>query len=210
MAKNEDLHIGRLIERVFRTLHKDCDVKWLAERLHCDRSNVYGIFKRNNIDVALLNKLGVILKYDFFNHISSYGFNEGLSEDDMSNALTANAQFPAEYNAELSPMDVVRSLGDQCRIGMNGTPKDLQKAYQFYLIAAASGDAMSQFRVAEMLEYGHGVEKSLLKALEWYVKSAGNGCGKAVTRLKSANYLPPPTYECLEIREFFRVLRYSA
>jgi len=37
-----------------------------AKAIHNERSNVYDIFKRDNIDIKLLKKIGQVLKYDFF------------------------------------------------------------------------------------------------------------------------------------------------
>ena len=49
---------------------KDCTVAWLAEQIHCERANVYRIFKRDNIDIQLLKKISIVLGHDFFGDIS--------------------------------------------------------------------------------------------------------------------------------------------
>lgn len=64
------LHIGKLIRTVFDSQSKPLDVEWFAKQLHCNRSNVYHIFKRPSMDAELLQRISVILKYDFFKHIS--------------------------------------------------------------------------------------------------------------------------------------------
>lgn len=64
MKQQERMHIGSLIkdelERQERT------VSWFARKLNCDRSNIYKLFKRQNIDTDLLLRISVVLHYDFF------------------------------------------------------------------------------------------------------------------------------------------------
>ena len=44
--------------------------KWLAEQLHCERTNVYDIFKRDDMNAELIGKISVILGHDFFEDLS--------------------------------------------------------------------------------------------------------------------------------------------
>lgn len=60
------IHIGKRIKEVFDTGPKDHTVAWLAERLCCDKRNVYRIFNRDNIDIQQLDRLGKILDHNFF------------------------------------------------------------------------------------------------------------------------------------------------
>lgn len=41
-------------------------VSWFARKLHIDRSNAYRLFQKNSIDTALLFRISIILKKDFF------------------------------------------------------------------------------------------------------------------------------------------------
>lgn len=59
---------------------KNHNVTWLAKELNCCRENVYDIFRRPNIDVELLRRLSVVLKYDFFVDIS-IGVRGEIDED---------------------------------------------------------------------------------------------------------------------------------
>ena len=53
------IHIGELIEK---ELHRqERSVTWFANKLYCDRSNVYSIFKRQSIDTDLLLRISLIL-----------------------------------------------------------------------------------------------------------------------------------------------------
>lgn len=58
------IHIGQLIES---ELHRqERSVSWFAQKLCCELTNVYSIFKRKSIDTALLIRICQILHYDFF------------------------------------------------------------------------------------------------------------------------------------------------
>ena len=58
------IHIGSLIEQELR--RQDRSVTWFAAELHCDRTNVYKVFKRKSIDTRLLVDISVILQHNFF------------------------------------------------------------------------------------------------------------------------------------------------
>ncbi len=53
--------------------------KWLAAQIPCERTNVYKIFKRHDLDTELLQRLCVILEHDFFEDLSreTFGDNSG-------------------------------------------------------------------------------------------------------------------------------------
>ncbi|MBE6287678.1 MAG: XRE family transcriptional regulator [Mediterranea massiliensis] len=62
------LHIGKAIEM---ELHRqERSVTWFANKLFCDRTNVYKIFKKQSIDTELLLRVSAILKHDFFQYYS--------------------------------------------------------------------------------------------------------------------------------------------
>ena len=56
-----------------------------------------------------------------------------------------------------------------------GTPQNLQKAVEYYLLASNRGEAVASFNLGECYGLGKGVEKDLAKALEWYRISAERG-----------------------------------
>ena len=58
------IHIGSLIEQELR--RQDRSVTWFASELHCDRTNVYKVFKKKSIDTQLLENISVILLHNFF------------------------------------------------------------------------------------------------------------------------------------------------
>lgn len=60
------IHIGKLIEE---ELHRqERSVTWFANKLCCERTNVYSIFKRESIDTALLLRISCVLHRNFFAH----------------------------------------------------------------------------------------------------------------------------------------------
>ena len=66
------MHIGKRIKQVMKQQGRG--VTWLAEQLHCDRTNSYCIYKREAVDTILLQKISMILEYDFFTDLSEDTF----------------------------------------------------------------------------------------------------------------------------------------
>lgn len=60
--------IGTLIKQELE--RQERSVTWFAHKLSCHRTNVYDIFSRDNIDVALLIRISKILNHNFFKDIS--------------------------------------------------------------------------------------------------------------------------------------------
>jgi len=67
---NEEIHIGQLIQAKLR--EDDRSIAWLARKLHCDRTNVYKIFRKQHVEIVQLLQISLILHYDFFAHYSAY------------------------------------------------------------------------------------------------------------------------------------------
>lgn len=63
------IHIGQLIEA---ELHRqERTVTWFANKLYCDRTNVYKIFRKQSIDTELLLRISHILNYNFFHYYAA-------------------------------------------------------------------------------------------------------------------------------------------
>ena len=60
------VHIGKIIEEEF--YRQGRSVSWFADKLCCDRTNVYNIFKRESIDTALLVRISNILQHNFLQY----------------------------------------------------------------------------------------------------------------------------------------------
>lgn len=62
------IHIGKLIEE---ELHRqERSVTWFANKLYCDRTNTYKIFKRQSIDTELLLRISQVQHVNFFEYYS--------------------------------------------------------------------------------------------------------------------------------------------
>ncbi len=78
MASQEKLHIGQMIKAVFD--ESGISVSELARQLHCERTNVYTIFKRRTVDVELLANLSEILDHNFLDDaMRLYGLSASFS-----------------------------------------------------------------------------------------------------------------------------------
>lgn len=64
-------HVGKMIKTVFDKQTKEHTASWLAEQLHCDRTNVYKIFHRKTIDTGVLMRISQILDHNFFLDLSA-------------------------------------------------------------------------------------------------------------------------------------------
>ena len=60
------IHIGQIIEDELHSQERS--ITWFANKLFCDRTNVYKIFKRTSIDSDLLLRISHILNHNFFNY----------------------------------------------------------------------------------------------------------------------------------------------
>ena len=65
-----DIHIGHTIKQVL--VQQRRSAAWLANELHCCRTNVYLIFEKKYIDTELLLRISNILEYNFFALLSEY------------------------------------------------------------------------------------------------------------------------------------------
>ena len=75
------IHIGKRIKEVLDEQGRSAC--WLASMLPCERSNVYNIFKRSNLGIALLFRLSEVLQHDFFKDISdALGLDAGARDRD--------------------------------------------------------------------------------------------------------------------------------
>lgn len=58
------IHIGQLIQQ---ELHRqERTPTWLAKKIHCERTNVYYIFRMESINTDLLLRISIALNHNFF------------------------------------------------------------------------------------------------------------------------------------------------
>jgi len=58
------MHIGSILQQKLKEQGKT--VVWLATELGCHRTNVYNLFDKYSIDTQLLQRLCIIMHYNFF------------------------------------------------------------------------------------------------------------------------------------------------
>lgn len=58
------MHIGNILRERLREDGKS--VVWLARELGCHRTNVYNLFDKYSIDTQQLERISVIMKFNFF------------------------------------------------------------------------------------------------------------------------------------------------
>ena len=62
------MHIGQKIREVMK--QKRMTAVAVSNKVGCERTNLYNIFERKDINTQLLQKLSVVLNYDFFRDLS--------------------------------------------------------------------------------------------------------------------------------------------
>ena len=68
------MHIGQRIREIMTQKH--LSVVSVARALDCERTNVYNIFARQDINTHLLQKLCMISEHDFFKELSKDTFKK--------------------------------------------------------------------------------------------------------------------------------------
>lgn len=120
------VHIGNIIKEAVK--RKGIKVTAFADEINCSRRNVYGIFKKKNIDTELLEvisgKLGenLFLHYISENDLNSYQHNkyaEFLIEKLASNELQAAAEPDLVYKANENISSQLLSIIDDLKKEVN-------------------------------------------------------------------------------------------
>lgn len=107
--------IGELIE--YEVRKQGFEITEFAKKIKCKRNNVYNIFKRNNLDIALLARISEVLEHNYFADIakdySLVEYDEEESKQDEGNRKAVN-QF-----MEVVP-NVLKELGKKSTIAFGG------------------------------------------------------------------------------------------
>lgn len=64
----QKVHVGNMIKAVMEEQGRN--VSWLAQKLHCHRSNVYKIYEKADLNSDIIFKVSQILQHDFFTDLS--------------------------------------------------------------------------------------------------------------------------------------------
>jgi len=93
----KNIHIGSIIKK--KVMERSLSVKEFADRINCERTAVYHIFKQKSIDIDKLIKISEALNYNFLYEVY-------LKQNDK-----ITHSIPAIYiAAEIDP-DALRQLG---------------------------------------------------------------------------------------------------
>lgn len=68
------MHIGHRIKEVMKS--QKVSAVSVAKAIECERTNLYNIFEREDINTSLLRKLSLVLKHDFFKELSNETFGK--------------------------------------------------------------------------------------------------------------------------------------
>jgi len=67
---NKKTDTGKLIQEIMED--RGIKVEWLAKRIPCHKNHIYRISQQEYIHPQLLERISVILQYNFFAHHSNY------------------------------------------------------------------------------------------------------------------------------------------
>lgn len=103
----------------------------------------------------------------------------GMSVDggrDLSNALGMDHPLYEQVaTAERGDPEMQFIVANQFYFGQSSFEQDFGEAAKWFRLAARQGHSKSMVRLAELYEYGKGVERSHLLAEVWYRKAAIEG-----------------------------------
>jgi len=131
------VHIGQKIKKIVN--EQRIPVKEFASKINKSRTVVYNIFERKTIDTGLLDKIGIVLKHNFFQYyINEEEFliakDDGISylkkDEEISVLrieLQKNKKDITELNEKLELMKKINSLLEE-KLNRTNTKKYKTKA----------------------------------------------------------------------------------
>lgn len=75
----KDIHIGQIIRDKLN--ENGQSASWLARKVHCDRSSLNKLLKKDHIDTKLLLRISEILNFNFFSYYSESLCNKNKEEN---------------------------------------------------------------------------------------------------------------------------------
>ena len=70
MMKGHTADIGKFICNKLKEQGRT--TAWLAEKMCCDQSNIYKIYKKTNMDLLQLIKISIIMEFNFLDYYSDF------------------------------------------------------------------------------------------------------------------------------------------
>jgi len=62
--------IGELVQK--KMAEEGRNIEWLAKKIPCHKKHIYRIYKQEHIHPQLLERISIILQYNFFSHYFNY------------------------------------------------------------------------------------------------------------------------------------------
>ena len=84
-------HAGERVKEVFDA--SGLSVSEFARRLNCHRQNVYDIFKRQDIDVPLLQRISKVLEHDFVTELYAAKGSKKTLKFSVTVEIAENGQY---------------------------------------------------------------------------------------------------------------------
>ncbi len=153
------------------------DYKDTCMKIYNKQSNEEDFQQAGNLLLKEAKLGNVIAMYELGKFYSSDKF--GKQDNDKSYHYYSEA-LKGFTELERNPVLVKLQPYIQYQIGKMhcygwGMDKDCEKAFEWFMKSAQTGNKFAQFSVGNLYYYGNGVEKDLKLALEWYEKSAKKG-----------------------------------
>jgi len=98
----KNIHIGSIIQQKFE--ESSMTIREFADRINCERTTVYHIFKYKSIDIEKLIKISEVLNYDFISEVYQ---KENHSSQTVFVAVEVDADSLQQLNL---PADFVRLI----------------------------------------------------------------------------------------------------
>lgn len=145
--------IGELIDIEVR--QQGMSIVDFAKLIHCERSNVYDIFKRSNINVELLKRISIVLKRNFFQELAD---DFTLISEDKWTAEELQQRRAVSQFLDVVP-EILHDMGRDAAIIHNGAYKlehDEQWLPDFCLL-----DYLITFTIGNTLQERVGMNPAL-------------------------------------------------
>ena len=104
LSLNMPIHIGKKIKD--ELYKQDISIIAFAKKINRSRNVVYDIFERESIDTALLNKIGLILRLDFF---SVYSEQKEYKKEGIQSTVREDR---AQYNTLSEQTKILQQQND--------------------------------------------------------------------------------------------------
>lgn len=93
------------------------------------------------------------------------------------------SKFHLSFYAVIVYFSIASSYADMAIARRYMAEGNTKAAFKEYLLSAEEGHLQAQFLIAQMYQYGSGVDKDLREASKWYALAADRGFDKAQNNL---------------------------